>query len=303
MLDIDASGGKDRECAVAAQASMNKLKTQDNDNTHLLHGSTTDGGGGGVLENLANQMQMIPNLCCSRPRCKVANCTIHALNLQLSNAVKHALGEGALDKVNASQLLHSVCRLQESLDGDEWRHTLFQACRFVSEFDCDAAAALPPLPEKAKASKHNERAFVDDFLKTHKFHTAFKTSAAADPTALVKFEGTLHNKMTAPILTRWWTVGSAASYTFCYCLQVFHACQQVVNMCKSSSTPNGIASDLHAMMKDQENFIDVALICCFSRAYINPHLDWLQCSDDLTGKLGFQAHHVAARFFLMEDEL
>jgi len=92
------------------QASMNKLKPQDNSDSHLLHGHATDSGGGGVLENLGNNVRLLPNLCAARRMYKIANCTIHSINLQLSNAVKHALGEGSLEKINASQLLHSVHR-------------------------------------------------------------------------------------------------------------------------------------------------------------------------------------------------
>jgi len=303
VLDIDASGGKDDECALAIQASMNKLKVEDDSDTHLLYGHTTDSGGGGVLENLGNSMRRLPNLCAPRRNYKIANCTIHAINLQLSNAVKQALGEGSLEKINASQLLHTVYRMQESLDGDEWRHMLYKACEFVHNFNAEEASALPPLDSKAKAQLKNERAFIDDFLIVYQFGHLFKKGVAIDPSEIIKYEDTIYGKMTAPILTRWWTVGSAASYTFDYCLQVFHACQQVINIYKSTSTPNGIASDLYAMMKDQENFIDVALIRSFNKAYINPHLDWLQSGDDLSGSLGFQAHNIVARYYLMREDL
>jgi len=47
LLDIDASGGTSEDCALAMQASMNKLKANDEDNTHQLYGQATDSGGGG----------------------------------------------------------------------------------------------------------------------------------------------------------------------------------------------------------------------------------------------------------------
>ena len=56
-------------------------------------------------------------------------------------------------------------------------------------------------------------------------------------------------------------------------------------------------------MKDLENFIDLALIRCFHKGYVSPHLDWLQSSDDLSNKLGFQSHNIATRFFLIERDL
>jgi len=110
LLDIDASGGTSRDCAAAIQGSMNKLKLNDDDRTHLLYGTATDSGGGGTLESLHDNLDGL-GLCCPREDYLVSNCCIHALQLQLSNAVKRAFGEGALDKINAMQLLHSVYRL------------------------------------------------------------------------------------------------------------------------------------------------------------------------------------------------
>jgi len=180
---------------------------------------------------------------------------------------------------------------------------LYKACQFVHTFDAEAAAALPPLDNKAKSQDKNKRAFIDNFLKVCQLNDAFKKDLAADPMFLEKHKGTIYLKMIAPILTRWWTVGSVASYAFDFYLQMLHACQQVINICNSTATPNAIASDSHAMLKDQENFIDVALIRSFNKAYINPHLDWLQSSIDLSGALGFQAHDIAARCFLMGEDL
>jgi len=80
---------------------------------------------------------------CSLHNCLVANCTVHALQLQLRNAVHVAFGAGGLDKVNVLQLLHSVFALQESLDLDEWRHTLIKSSQCVSE--CDPTRPAAPI--------------------------------------------------------------------------------------------------------------------------------------------------------------
>jgi len=109
--------------------------------------------------------------------------------------------------------------------------------------------------------------------------------------------------MTAPILTRWWTVGAGASYVFDYYLHLFHACQTVINIYASNTTPNLIASDLFALMYNQENFVDMTLIRSFHKGYINRHLDWLQKSEDLTSALGFQSHHIVARYYLMHKDI
>jgi len=114
VLDIDGSGGATTDCALAIQASINKLKVNDDDQTHLLAGQSTDSGGGGVLEKLAEEMQGL-GLCWLHNHL-IANCCMHGLQLQLSNGIKAALGEGGLENVNVMQMLHSVYRLQESLD-------------------------------------------------------------------------------------------------------------------------------------------------------------------------------------------
>jgi len=128
LLCIDASSGTSRDCAMGIRSSMNKLKIQDNDDTHLLFGMSTDSGGGGTLEKLHKEMEPL-RICGPTEEYLVANCCIHSVQVQLSNAVKNALGEGALHKVNAMQLLHSVCRLQESMDLDKWRHVSKQASK------------------------------------------------------------------------------------------------------------------------------------------------------------------------------
>ena len=74
-------------------------------------------------------------------------------------------------------------------------------------------------------------------------------------------------------------------------------------MYKADSAPNIVASALYSMMKQQETFIDMCLIRSFHKAYINPHFDWLQTCNDLSGALGFAAHHIAVRHCLMEQDL
>jgi len=109
--------------------------------------------------------------------------------------------------------------------------------------------------------------------------------------------------MQKPILTRWWTVGVGAAFVFDYYLILFHAAQIVINVYKSDSSPHKIVSSPFSMMKDPANFIDVTLIRGFNKAYIHPHLDWLQSCEDLTGTLGFSSHHIAVRYHLMRFDL
>jgi len=57
LLDVDAAGGTSKDAAAAIQASMNKLKSNDDDDTHLLHDQATDSGDGGTVESLHNEMK------------------------------------------------------------------------------------------------------------------------------------------------------------------------------------------------------------------------------------------------------
>jgi len=121
LVNTDASGGASEACALAAQASINKLKANDNDPTHLSRGQTADSDGGGALEHRYEKMQHL-GLCTPNnvhhTLHLIANCCLHSMQIQLSNAVRNTFGDGALDRVNATQMLHAVCRLQEATQSE-----------------------------------------------------------------------------------------------------------------------------------------------------------------------------------------
>jgi len=304
LLDIDAAGGSSKECAKGVQASIDKLKAHDDDETHKLHGQDADSGGGGTLDSLHKEMRVL-NLCMPDEEHLTAGCAIHAIQLQLGNAIRETFGAGALDKVNAMQLLHSVYRLQELVDLQEWWHVLFKSCVFVLNYNPAQAAEDDASIALLSTADQNRNAFYMSYNKILDFHSKFKKPTAEDPTssALKKFKLTVYGKMTAPILTRWWTVGVGASYIFdCY-LVLFHAAQTVINIYTSGLTPHMIASDLFSLMLSQDNFIDICLIRSFHKACVNKHMDWLQSSVDLTDALAFQSHNIAVRCFIMTKDL
>jgi len=297
-IDIDASGGKSNECALSIESSMNKLKDNDGDRSHLLFGQCTDSGGGGVLDSLADELQAKENLACGPDEHLVANCCIHGLQLQLRDAVVEALGDGGLDNVNAMQLLHTVRDLQESLDLEEWRHILCLACQFVSTYD----PAVPVVLTGTKSQKECQSEFCDKFKTTFNCHSKFKTNEVVDPDTERCLHTALH-KMTEPILTRWWTVGAGANCAFdCY-PQLCHAAQTVINIYAGGSGPHGIASCLCAHMTNQENCIDLTLIRSCHKGHTSPHLDWLQSCVDLSMTQAFQSHSMSARHYIMHRDL
>jgi len=198
------------------------------------------------------------------------------------------------------QMIHSVHRLQESIDSDEWRHISFLSSQFGIAFDATTVITNQEQTDRMSAANQNLNAFCQSCCKVHAFFDHFK-KPQVDPDTKV-FKGAVLEKMTAPILTRWWTVGADSSYIFDYYLLIFHACQTVVNMCPTTATPNAIASDLFSMMTNQENFIDVTCVAS-TRLMSIPIFDWLQSSDDLTGHLGFQSHQMVVQHFFMCKDL
>lgn len=71
MTDMDASDGASEDCAHATKHSLLKSGSD-----VLLSGQATDGGGGGVLEGLALELETL-NLCADDHI--IAACSIHGL--------------------------------------------------------------------------------------------------------------------------------------------------------------------------------------------------------------------------------
>jgi len=280
LLDLDGSDGASEACAFAIKHSLLKLG-----HDQQLSGQTTDSGGGGVLEGLADELAKL-NLCTENYI--VAACSIHGLQMQLSNAVEQVIGKGGLEQRNALQMLHSVYDLQASVDSEEWRHILHRATEFCSSFD----------PEDDTLDETSE--FTVQFKQVMKL-SDFPETKLVDANA--KMEGTVLEKVQAPVLTRWWTVGKGAAFMLqCY-LPILRACQIIINRHKSDSKPNKIASGLFSLMTNPSNLADLALIKCFNGSFIRRHLDWMQSNVDLSGAPGFQAHQMAIRYCFMHQDL
>ena len=281
LLDNDASDGKTVECARAIKASLGKVSHGETD--ALLNGSASDSGGGGVLDDLAEKLQA-EGVCDTTESYLVSNCTLHATQLQLANAVKATHGEGGLDRDNVMQMLHCVCDLEECMHTDAWRHTLKMSNDYVHQ--CANSQDM---------NADDEDEFATDFKRVVRFFP-FKVKLIVETDDI---KGSLLEKIQAPVLTRWWTVGVGAEHLFCFYPAIFKAAQVVVNSNDRNSRPWKIASGLYKLMSDPHNFIDVALVKCFHKHFISRHVGWLQSSTDLSGTEGFQAHNIAARCYLM----
>jgi len=224
MLDMDAAGGASEAAAEGVRASLEKLKAVAGAATHLLSGQCTDSGGGGVTDDLAKHLRLLG--LCIQLDYLIGICCLHALQLQLSNAAINTFGEGALHRVNATQLLHSVYRLQDSLELHEWRYIMYKASLFASSFDENDIVAVDATAGQREQNQHKyELEFRQAYARVSKFHTLFQQDALEDPTTISLLKDTPYYKMQAPIFMRWWSVGSGASHTFDYYLYIYHACQ------------------------------------------------------------------------------
>ena len=109
------------------------------------------------------------------------------------------------------------------------------------------------------------------------------------------------NKMAAPILTRWWTVGEAASDLLEHFPIFMKLCENVRNAHTSDSAKNRIASSILSLSRVPVILSDVNLISCFHDAFLNTHFSWMQKGDKLVGNTpGFLGRHMFSRFYLMQ---
>ncbi len=98
--------------------------------------------------------------------------------------------------------------------------------RDASEFVVNYNPSVVDAMETSNASDKNMLEFYKSYNKVLAFHSKF-VQEEVDPSG--KYKKTTLAKMQQPILSRWWTVGSAASYVFDYYLVIYHACQTAVN--------------------------------------------------------------------------
>ena len=270
-LDMDASEGDTQSCADAIDSSLQKV------GGIKLQGQTTDSGGGGVLDSLADALHE-KELC--RNNYKVAGCTIHTFQLTLKNPVEKIFGEGGLGVKNMMQMLHAVYDMQESLEFQEYVEFTKELQQSGTE-DFDYGEGV------------YDKEFGDRMSKLAGFYRDFQS--------VCFFEGKKITKMPAPILTRWWYVGEGCSFVWQYYPAILKATQIIINV--YARKPNKIASGLQPLLLEQEIFADLCFVKCYHSAYFKRHMKWLQSSEDLSNRPGFQSHQVLPRFFLMRRDL
>ena len=277
-LDMDASEGDTNACAEAIEHSLKSV------GAIRLQGSTTDSGGGGVLDSLANALEA-KGIC--QDNYKVAGCSIHAFQLTLAVPTQKILGEGGLGMKNVMQLIHSVYDMQEALDFDEYVEIMDKARAFVRKMQANKNA------DYDYGDSATDKDFGEKMSKVISFYKDFQ-STDFDLNSRVR-------KMAAPVLTRWWYVGEACKYVWQNYPAIVKATQMVINI--YGTKPNKIASGLQPLLLEPEIFSDLALLRSYHVGFFDHHLKWLQDSIDMSNRPGFQSHQMLARYFLMQQDL
>ena len=137
LLDLDGSLSDTKACALAIRAFLEKLNL--NGRKMALEGQTTDSGGGGALDRLAEEPCTL-ELTVDLEKHSVGACGIHCSQLQLSNGTRELIGEGGVSNRNGAQLLHTVCDLQGHMPPRQMKHLMDVAQEFHNEW-CDKDCA------------------------------------------------------------------------------------------------------------------------------------------------------------------
>ena len=111
-------------------------------------------------------------------------------------------------------------------------------------------------------------------------------------------------KIAAPIITRWWTIGAAATdFLEKYSIFITLA-KHIRNINTSDKAKNKIASSILSLCKEPVIMSDVNLIACYHETFLNKNFAWLQRGDEAIGNSpGFLGRHMLARYYLMHSTL
>lgn len=282
LLDLDGSLGTTEACADAIQKSLKKLNLQGR--TIVCKGQSTDSGGGGVLDTLAEALQE-RQLIVQDEDYLVGACSIHCLQLQLSNPIVDLIGNGGVGNRNATQLLNVIYHLQGYMAWDQVVTMMNYSQEWVDQQLIDGPEYLPDPSVKGDVD------FASKFNRVRKFH---------------EFQpiGETHwKRCSACITTRWQCVGAAAECGFEHYLIPLKFTQLCINQYNSNIKINQAASDLQSLLINPLFYSDVCLLHCFHDSYFKKHMDWMMQSDDLTDKCGFQSHQMAVRHYVMNRDL
>ena len=207
-------------------------------------------------------------------------------------------------------MLHSGRDMQDCLEGLEWKTIAQDAKAFEVEYTANEYTGSDPdnqeHPDSVFAAKFN---MIVGFKPTADWKVNRNGDVIDIPVTQEEvdeeqdMENKWTNKIPAPVLTRWGTVGVAARYYWIHYLSIFRCTQVVINLYPSNAKPNKIASGLHSLMLEPVFFSQLAFIKCFHIEFLHPHMQWLMANLDLSQSHGFQCHQMVCRYYLMHCDL
>lgn len=284
---MDQTGPSTDDGVKAIIHALKKVGVHGGENDRFkLRGSTTDSGGAMTLESLADPLmdRQIGE------RMLIANCTMHCVQLQLSNPMILLMGDGALGKRNVMQMLHSQYALQNSMPPRVFG--IEMATDFLNN-------DLPEVPTKNMLLLEKNREL---YMKNKKKYKAITMDQLDDPYhfehkleligtfkewSTNRIDYTVTNKKVyksdanwlmvkdddgnekqvrqtyiKPILTRWESIGRGAHVTHETYLPTFCTCQVIINT-YASKVQGKIAAELMSLMDEPELYSDLTLVSLF----------------------------------------
>ena len=250
LLDNYVTGNSSKEAAESIQNSFHTIGFKD----LKLSGQGTDNGGGGVVEGLAVELEVLG--LCNDYFYFISNCTLHNLQLVFAVPVEKVFGLGGLNNYNFMQMAHSLYNIEDYLDKD----TLFVGYL-----------------------KRAKERLTTDFPET-------KTVALPE------------KKMPAPVTTRWWWLAIALLMIISHWKLYRMLVQMLLFIFSTKSYVGTVASNLDAMMREEEFYLKAYFVCVFGQEFIMKHFGWLQDKGERSA-VGFRSKEILVRYFLMRQEL
>ena len=147
-IDTEESDASSHDCGNAINHALKKVLGDKRNG--ILYGQNTDSGGGGTGKSL--QRELTSHGVTAQPEIYLtAYCTLHCVQLTISNAVENVIGTGGMQrcngqdayKQNAMQLLHGVYNLQDHHEKAEWKQIFVEASKSITGDDVNEPPTVP----------------------------------------------------------------------------------------------------------------------------------------------------------------
>jgi hypothetical protein len=110
-------------------------------------------------------------------------------------------------------------------------------------------------------------------------------------------------KMSTPVLTRWWHVNVAAMHL----LENWNEWGSFADAMLADTTANTkqgkIASSLSSLLEEDALYIQLQFICAFSKAFFVPNMECLQAHDPVAKDFGYRSRDMPLRAFLIIQKI